>query len=926
MATAVSPLGNVQWIYAGSYTEEINREIKWHSAWASHYFKQGGVGDILGAMQILPIALLLCPVVNIITYLALSAIFGGKESDFCKAAMDEGNATAAYIMTERGADVTKTNHSGKTLLDLFAAKREKAADFSSQDLDIIEALFEKGVSANFSHKGFQLLLDRALEEDRQKLVVFLLKNGIEPTAPWTSYLSTPTVEAKQLPTWAQSVLPSINDTTPLGEDLCRAATTETLLKFSRKGDPVHETMRIFGQNSRNCPLILGESEVQRRSLMTALTREILDGNVPNLLQKKRVVGVDFGSLNSMSSKDEFRKLLSIYVSTLKANPNLILYFYNFDSLGTKKDTIEILTAAITGHTKEMKKAIGELASTGRAVFSMSPAIYKQHFSIDPMVQQGFTTIEVSKPSEKEAIPILHSMKQDLEAKHLVTYTPSAIQAAIHMVRYIPESKIPQTSYEILDSAAALFKEQETKGSIATQEAKRKKEDLLFDQEIYRLRNGSASQKRLKRVEEELQEVEANLKRLKEQDALELKAKTLFSQLKAKKAYLESLDSSLSVQTKPLIEGIEEDLEKLSEVKATSNIKFEVDRELVAAVVASRSGIPIDRVRGADKDKLNKLEETIGSEVIGQEAAVKAITKTLKTARVGLRNESKPRGSFLCAGTSGTGKTEMAKAIARNLFGDERNMTRLDMSEYQREENSARLIGAPPGYVGHDQGGQLTESLKRNPYQVILLDEVEKAHHKVLTLLLQILSDGRITDGKGNVVDCSQAVFIMTTNLGSRELAASFNEFSLWNPLNWRLRFKLWRHGRPAPQEVIQLALKNSEHFSPELIGRLKIVTFDPLTRSSDLQKITQKVLKQHREQILQSQGIELIWSDKVVEVLARNGASIAYGARPLIDRIETHVLDTLSEMILEDKIKEGDTVQVGYDETRGVLTFKPISE
>ncbi|WP_420422255.1 AAA family ATPase [Simkania sp.] len=909
MATATSPLGKVQWIFAGSYTEEINRDVKWYSSWANHYFTQGGAGDILGAIQIIPIALLLCPVVNIFTYLALSFLSQGKENDLFKSAINEGNATAAYIMTERGADVSQKNNGGKTLLEVYAAKGEKAKGYSSQDLNIIQALFEKGITADFKHKGFELLLDTALEQNRPKLVLFLLQQGIQPKTPWSSYRPKPTVEALPLPDWAEKPVMVSGKSVVLGDNLCKAATTETLQKFSRKGDPLYQTMRIFGQSMRNCPLILGESEVERKSLMTALSREILQGKVPEKLKQKQVVDIDLGKL---ATKD-LLTYADIYSNALKENSDLVLYIQNFE-IFDKVTPTSTLSSKLT-----------ELAKTGRVVFSMTPAIYKRHFAKNHVIQTEFSTLDVSKPTEKEATPLLHTMKGELEAQHDVSYTSSAIQAAIHMTRYIPESSIPQTSYEILDAAATLLKEQETKGSIATQEAEKKKQDLLFDRDVYRLKNGNASKKRLERIDEELQEVEAKIKKLKESDALELQEKTLFHEIKAEIAYLESLDTSLSAMTQPLVAQLEKELKELEQEAKDSNIKFEVDRELVAAVVSGRSGIPLDRVRGADAEKLRKLDEALGQQVIGQNKAVQAIAETLKAARLGLRDESKPRGVFLCAGTSGTGKTEMAKAIARQLFGDERNMTRLDMSEYQAKENKSRLIGAPPGYVGFDKGGQLTEALKENPYQVILIDEVEKASPDVLTAFLQVFSDGRLTDGQGNIVDCSQAVFLMTTNLGSRAIAASHETYSLLNPLNWHLRFKLWKHGRPSEDAIIRQALKNSEHFSPELIGRLKIVTFDPITRDQDLQKIARNVLNKQQEQLWHTHGIELKWSDKVVKELTQSGSSIEYGVRPLIDKIEKHVLGGLSQEILHERVHEGDVVQVDYDKTSNALTFTAIS-
>jgi len=910
--TASSSLTQISWIYGGPYTEDINRDIKWYSSWASHYFNQGGSGAILAAMEIVPMAIFLCPFVSVITYVVLSYLFKGKADTLCKSAMEEGNVTAAYIMTERGADALQKNSNGQSILDLMALKGERNEGFSNQDLAICETLMKKGVTANPALKGFQMMLDTSLAQKRHTLTLHLLALGVEPSASWSNYVTKTQVEELKLPDWSRSALPSINGSTFLDEDLNSEATKEPLLKFSMKGYPVQQLIRTFGQSMRNCPIILGNREDVRKNLMMALTRDILSDNVPQILQKKRVVGIDLGILDSKTKMTEVNQLLADYSLVLKSNRNLVFYVHNFDVFENK-----------TNAHQKIKDTIAKWAETGRVVFSMTPAIYTRHFAQSTAIQKGFTPVEISRLSEREALPTLHLMKKELEIQHQVPYKKSAVEAAINMAHHLKGCLIPQTPYEILDAAACLLKEQDRKGSVALQEARRIKSDLEFDLQVLKLKNGSASKKRIERTEEQLAEQEEAIKKLEARDHREKAVKKQYLELTAKQTYLKSLDKSLESQTKPLLEKLKIQLAPLEEFKETSNIKFEVDRDLVAAVVSSRSGIPLQRVGGADAEKMRKLEATLGKEVIGQKAAVRTISKTLKMARAGLRNESKPRGVFLCAGTSGTGKTEMAKAIARNIFGDERNMTRLDMSEYQTKENKARLIGAPPGYVGYDQGGQLTEALKQNPYQVILIDEVEKAAPEVLTAFLQVFSDGRLTDGQGNTVDCSQAVFVLTTNLGSREISASQVGYAKYNLLKFFSK-QYWQ-GPPTPEAVIHQVLARSEHFSDELLGRMKVVTFNPLTNPEDLKKIVAKTLKQHQAQAMDVQGIDLSWTDRVVEVLARSVVSVRFGARPLIERIEDVVQNTIAEQIIEGRIKEGDTVQIDYDLNQNAFTFQTVS-
>lgn len=904
------------------YKDEINREVKWYGAWANHYYNQGGVGVALAAMEIVPLAVMHCPFLNVITYFALSYIFHGKQTYLMKGAIDEGNATAAYIMTERGADPKATTKSGKTLLDLFAEKGESNKGFSLQDLSICTSLLKKGVTANFSQKGFFMMLDTALDEKNYDLALPLLTKGVEPTKSWSTYLPQPSEKMIKVPKWADISLPTVSFKStyggskhiPLGTDMTLEAAKNQLPSHSSKETRLEPFLRIFGQESRNCPLILGEDENERESLVHAFAREILLDKVPTPLKKKQIVGIDLEQLDNLGTLNEIRSLLGSYKTELKSNPNFIFYVHNFD----------IFDRSTKNSHHEIQKQIIEWAETGRVIFSMKPSVYDRFLGKERLAQKAFTPFEVSKPSAEECLPLLHQMKRKLEIRHQVTFASQAPQAAIFMTRYLKNPQLPQTPYEILDAAATLMKEQETSGSFALQDAKQKKSELLFEKETLALKNGSASQKRLAQVKKSIKEQDEKIEALLLSDENERSSKAKFTQLKAQKAFLESLDDSHDSKVNPLLENVTKKLENLDKIKNTSNIKFEVDRELIARVVSERANMPLSQVHGDEASKLGRFAEILGAEVIGQDAAVQATADAIVRARAGFQDESKPKGVFLYAGSTGVGKTELAKTLAKTLFGDARNMTRLDMSEYSEKHSKSRLIGSPPGYVGSREGGQLTEALKNNPYQVVLIDEVEKASPEVLTTFLQVFDDGRLTDGTGNTVDCTQAIFIMTTNLGSRELMENGSAYTgAWRLLPNCMR----RQPTRTPEQIIQSAIINSTHFPPELYNRVDAtIPFMPLTDLNVVKQIAEKILKGVQSHTMNRHGIELTWTDRAVTRLATDGRSPLFGARPLKRLIERTIQTRLAKDLVAGNIKEGDSVQVDYDRRQGAYIFaEPVA-
>lgn len=903
----LKPSGVFTWPLT-SYETEINRDVKWYSSWANHYFQQGGLGLIAGAIEIIPLVILQCPILNVITYLVSSILFQGQENALMKGALNEGNATAAYIMTERGANPDMKSQEGKTLLDLFAEKGEREKGFTEQDLAICTTLLKNKGTADFSRKGFSQMLEIALTQKLHTLALSLLQAGVDLESSWKDHIPKSQTQKIELPKWSTPSLPQVRASDsrtslkmPLGEDLNRKVAKGFTQKFSSKGLELEQLTRIFGQVERNCPLILGEDESERGGLVEALTRHILLDRVPDHLKKKRIVGIDLERIDNLGSLNQIRSILNDYSNILENDSKFIFYIHNFD----------IFDRSVKNSHHTIQKEIFEWAKTGRVIFSMKPGTYDRFFAKNRSLQRAFTPIEVSKPSAQECLPLLSQIKATLERKHHTTFSAQALQAAIFMSRYLKDNYFPQTPYEILDAAATLMAQQETHGSFALQDAQKKRRALVSDLQILSLRNGNVPQQRIEKVQAEIEEQSTLIDQLKQQDQVERGQKARYRELTAKKAYLKALKAQHEPLALPLLEAIEKELEPFEAIKQTANLKFEVDRDLIARIVSERAQMPLSQIQGDEAKQLAAFAKTLKADVIGQDAAVQETADAIIRARTGFRDESKPRGVFLYGGPTGVGKTELAKALARSLFGDERNMTRLDMSEYGERYSRNRLIGSPPGYVGYEEGGQLTEALQRNPYQVVLIDEVEKAAPEVLSTFLQVFDDGRLTDGKGNTVDCSQAIFIMTTNLGSRELMSNANRFS------WRQK---------DPQRIIQEAIINSPQFPPELYNRVDaVIPFQPLTNLDVVKKIAEKILKGVQKHAMDRNGIDLTWTDAALEQLAREGRSPQLGARPLKRLIDQVVQTTLAKALIHGEIKEGDTVELNYGWKQGYWFKKPNS-
>jgi len=901
--TAISPIKNVSfgtWLLSEPLKKQISLDLKWYKAWANHYYHRGGFfGTPLAAMEIVPILVLSCPALNVITSIALSALCQGRAQSFFDGAMREGNATAAYLMTEQGANGEGTDAKGRTLLDHFATKAARHL-ITEQDLHICESLLKKGHTGKFKEKDYAHLLDAALCSSRDALALALLENGVsKPSSSWTAFL--PKSDNPPLPKWATSPVPEISHPISwkrfqVGENIHKQTSLKPFAKAFISAPILEELMAKTHQSEAPCPVLLCENSFHAKEYLSALSHQMMRDDVPYHLKEKKLIHLDLKVFHELSSR-EISRLLLKFDKELQQDPNLLFYIDDFSHLDL--DSKDLLRIFLT-------QKIEKWAKEGRIILSMKPGIYTKRFATTPEEKKAFSAIEVPKMTEEQALIVLRRNKEKLEKNLGVIFSSAALESAVFMMRYLKDCLLSETPYQILEEAAFLLRQQDEKGSVKFQNLQTKRNALLLELELCECQNGKASEKRKQMLEEEKKQLEQEIKKIEASDNEELEHKKTYLNIKGQEAYLLSIAKNYDVQGH--LDQIRQEMKALQ--SKAKNIKFEVDRDLVATVVAKKADLPIDRVQG---DDVRQLGKTLEEEIIGQSLAVQETADVILRGRVGLRDESRARASFLYAGSTGVGKTEMAKTIARALFGDESHLTRIDMSEFSESHSKSRLIGSPPGYVGYNEGGVLTESLKQNPYQVILFDEVEKAHPAVLTVLLQALDAGRITDGKNHTVDCSNAIFVMTTNLGSQELMKQSKKWS-------------WQHSSN-PTQLVEQALSKSAHFPIELRNRLDaIVPFLPLTDEKDLRKIAEKMLAKMALQIQQKHGISIEWSDNVLDILASAGKNPELGARPLKRLIEKAIGTPLAKGIVESEIKEGDAIMIDYSGSNITFTKQDVTD
>lgn len=696
------------------------------------------------------------------------------------------------------------------------------------------------------------------------------------------------------------------------DSLNRYAKDMTALAREGKLDPVigrdeeiRRTIQVLSRRTKNNPVLIGEPGVGKTAIIEGLAQRIVNGDVPESLRDKKLMSLDLGSLIAGAKfRGEFEERLKAVLDEIKnASGEIILFL---DELHTLVGAGKADGAMDAGQMLKPALARGELHMVGATTLDE----YRKHIEKDAALARRFQPVFVSEPNVADTISILRGLKEKYEAHHGVRITDGAIVAAANMSnRYITDRFLPDKAIDLIDEASSRLRMEVDSKPEEIDELDRRIIQLKIEREALKKETDAASKDRLGKLDEELKDIEGKSANLTAQWQAEkdkvTKGQKLTEELDKARIELEQAErdgkwEKASELKYGRIPQLEADLKNAAETSAKNMINEEVTPDDIAGVVSRWTGIPVDKMLQGENAKLLEMEDKLGARVVGQSEAVKAVAAAVRRARAGLQDPHRPIGSFLFLGPTGVGKTELTKALAEFLFDDDTAMVRIDMSEYMEKHSVARLIGAPPGYVGYEEGGALTESVRRRPYQVILFDEIEKAHADVFNVLLQVLDDGRLTDGQGRTVDFSNTVLIMTSNLGAEHLANQDEGDDVE-----KVRGKV--------MEAVR------KFFRPEFLNRLdEILLFRRLGRAQ-MAGIVDIQLGNLRK-LLESRRIELDIDDKAKLWLADKGYDPAYGARPLKRAIQTNLQNHMAEMILRGQIPDGSKVTVTTDKSG--LVFK----
>jgi ATP-dependent Clp protease ATP-binding subunit ClpB len=694
-----------------------------------------------------------------------------------------------------------------------------------------------------------------------------------------------------------------------GRDLTALAEQGKLDPVIGRDDEIRRLIQVLSRRTKNNPVLIGDPGVGKTAIVEGLAQRIVSGDVPESLRDRRVVALDIGALIAGSKyRGEFEDRLKAVLKEIQEAQGQIIVF--MDELHTIVGAGAAEGAVDAANLLKPMLARGELRAVGATTLDE----YRKHIEKDAALERRFQPVYVGEPSVEDTIAILRGLKERYEVHHGVRIQDSAIvAAALLSSRYISDRFLPDKAIDLMDEAASRLRIEIDSMPIEIDEVERRIQQLEIELQALRKEKDEASAERREAIQMELADLKERSAAMKSRWQAEKAAITAIRDAKekleqahheAERAQRESdLQRAAELrygeipELERLVKEHEERLAALHSAEGRALLTEEVTETDVAEVVAKWTGIPVSRLMEGEVEKLIHMEERLHDRVVGQDEAVAAVSNALRRSRAGLQDPDRPIGSFLFLGPTGVGKTELARALAEFMFDTEDAMVRIDMSEYMEKHTVARLIGAPPGYVGYEEGGQLTEAVRRRPYSVILLDEIEKAHPDVFNVLLQVMDDGRLTDGHGRTVDFKNTVLIMTSNVGSQFIAAEADEERM--------------------REQVEAAL--SAQFKPEFLNRIDdVVIFDRLSKGQ-LKEIvhlqTEKLVERVRER-----GVEVELSDDALELLANVGYDPTYGARPLKRVIQKRLVDRLALAMLEGQFKEGDVVEV--DVADGDLVLK----
>ena len=697
-----------------------------------------------------------------------------------------------------------------------------------------------------------------------------------------------------------------------GTNLVELAKKHKLDPVIGRDEEIRRTIRILSRRTKNNPVLIGEPGVGKTAIVEGLAERIVRGDVPEGLQDKIIFSLDMGALIAGAKyRGEFEERLKAVLKEVSNSEGRILLF--IDEIHTIVGAGKTDGAMDAGNLIKPLLARGELHCLGATTFDE----YRQYIEKDKALERRFQPVIVDEPSVEDTIAILRGLKERFEIHHGIRIHDSAIVAAAKLSdRYIQDRFMPDKAIDLIDEAGAMIRSEIDSLPTELDVVRRNIFKLEIEKEALSKEKDEGSIKRLSDVEKELAELkekndEMTAKYTKEKENITA-IKTLKSKLDEARGEIEAAQRNFDYNKVAeiqysIIPKLEEEIkQKESETKENYEgalLKEEVTEEEVSAVLSKWTGIPVSRLLEGEREKLLRLEDDMSQRVIGQGEAVEAVTNAILRARAGLKDVNRPIGSFIFLGPTGVGKTELAKTLARNLFDSEENIIRIDMSEYMEKHAVSRLVGAPPGYVGYDEGGQLTEAVRRNPYSVILFDEIEKAHEDVFNIFLQILDDGRLTDNKGKTVDFKNTIIIMTSNIGSQYLLENNNEDAV----------------QPEIKDKVMNELKL--RFKPEFLNRVDdIIMFKPLSESG-IKKIIDIFLKDVSRR-LKEKNIEIEVTDAAKTIMANEGYDVVYGARPLKRYIQNTLENRLARMIIRGDINYGSKVRI--DGVGDEITITPV--